>query len=167
MRSKIVAVTAFALSVLLCGVVYADAPLHRVSGGGKYVLDDGTFETYGFSVRVDRYGNVKGQGELHFQVEEAVNIHFKANCLAVEGNTAWLGGVVTRSSNPSFAPVGIDITWQLRDNGEGAAAAPDIQSNVVPTELLNDAGLGMDCNDMGYLFGLGTFDWTHGNVQVK
>jgi hypothetical protein len=38
-------------------------------------------------------------------------------CLSVSGNRAWVGGTVTRSSDPT--QVGLGAWWQVADNGSG------------------------------------------------
>jgi len=165
MRSKIVFSLVLILTLLVAGVVSANPPVHQLSAGGRLELEDGTFETYGFTAQVDENGVVSGQGEFH--VHGQVRAHFVANCLEVEQNVAWLGGVVTQSSDPAFAPIGLEFTWQLQDNGEGVAADPDLQSFLLPNELLPVYGLGTDCHDKGPLFILGTFEWQQGNVQIR
>ena len=165
MRTKGTILVVLMLSMLLAGIVSAGAPIHQVSGGGRFVLEDGSFETYGFVVQVDAAGVVSGQGEFH--IHDGLSAHFEANCLAVEGGTSWIGGVVTRSDDPSFAPVGLEFTWQLQDNGEGANADPDLQSFLLPNYLLPVFGLGNDCHDKGPLFALGIFEWQDGNIQVR
>jgi hypothetical protein len=164
MRTKFLFIFVLAITLLTSSVASANRPVHQVSGGGKFSYEDG-FETYGFVIQVDSEGIVSGQGELH--VQGSTLVHFEANCLAVDGNTAWLGGVITRTNNPDLLPVGFDITWQLRDNGEGANAEPDLQSWTMATVALPFFGLGEDCNDQGDLFSFGTFPWYEGNIQVK
>jgi hypothetical protein len=166
MRSKAVVVVFLVLAVLTIPTVSADAPVHQVSGGGALMSDAfDTSESYGFVAQIDSEGVVSGQGS--FRASDFGVLHFEVNCLAVEGNIAWLGGVITKSPDPVQVPVGLDFTWQLQDNGEGEGAAPDLQSFVIPNDLLPIYGLGNDCNDMGPLFLLGVFEWDRGNLQVR
>ncbi|UCD97853.1 MAG: hypothetical protein JSV42_12900 [Chloroflexota bacterium] len=165
MHTKILIVIIFVFTLLAATVALASEPVHQVSAGGKLDLEGGNSETYGFLAQIDAEGIVSGQGEFHEQGQ--LKIHFEVNCLSVDGNTAWLGGIVTRSNDPVRIPVGFDFTWQLQDNGEGTNAAPDLQSFILPTELLPALGFGSDCNDQGNLFSLALFEWGKGNIQVK
>ena len=38
-------------------------------------------------------------------------------CLVVEGNTAWVGTVVTQTASPAFVPLGRRYVYRLIDNG--------------------------------------------------
>lgn len=166
MRSKVVVIVLLATALLVVGTASAASPIHQVSGGGTLMLEElGTSESFGFVAQVDGDGVVSGQGTI--RISGAGAFHFEVNCLSVEGNTAWLGGVITRSADPDTAPTGLEFTWQLQDNGQGADAAPDLQSYMFPTALLPLYGLGNDCNDRGDLFSLGTFEWSIGNLQVR
>ena len=165
MRTKILLALVLVLTLLGTTVVSAGAPVHQVSAGGKWEFEGGIDETYGFVTQVDRDGVASGQGEFHVQGQ--LMIHFEVNCLSVDGNTAWLGGVVTRSNDLVNIPVGLDFTWQLQDNGEGKNAAPDLQSFVIPTFELTLLGLGTNCKDQGDLFALAEFEWHNGNFQIR
>lgn len=169
MRIKFITIIVLVLSLLTITVASASAPRHHVSVSGKWVGDDGSIETWGLHVQLDKDGVAKGQGEIHIWGNPDLGdllLHFDANCLAVEGNTAWMGLVLTKISNPIF-PLGTDFTLQVQDNGEGVNAEPDLQSSVLPTDILPEYGLGENCEDMGDLFSLGIFDFTIGNIQVR
>ena len=160
---------AFIAGLALAAALNAAPPLHRASGGGTVIFEGIGTEAYGFNAKLTAAGEVKGQGEFHFVVP-VVNFHAEMNCLAVDGDTAWLGMEVTRTDDPDTIPVGFDWTWQIRDNGEGAGAPPDQQSFFFPTAQLRDFGFDADdCNDMPPLFDFpdGVFDWTNGNLQVR
>jgi hypothetical protein len=103
------------LGVLVVGVSSAPAapgvggPWDRASGAGK-VLNQ------------DRFFNVSAQNG-----PQGVNGHITldtgparakadVNCLIVVGNTARVGGTVTKSNDPSF-PEGQNIAIYLEDNG--------------------------------------------------
>lgn len=106
--------------------------VHRVTGGGR--LDLSAFgdlrpETYGFTASVDAAGNVGGQVEIHF-ADPALTLHVAVTCLSVSGNDAWIGGVVTHTSNPVGRPEGMELFFRVQDNGEGAHAPADRMSGV-------------------------------------
>lgn len=105
--------------------------VHRVTGGGR--LDLSAFgdlrpETYGFNASIDAAGNVRGEVEIHF-ADPALTLHVAVTCLSVSGNDAWIGGVVTHTSNPG-RPEGMELFFRVQDNGEGANAPADRMSGV-------------------------------------
>jgi hypothetical protein len=166
MRSKVLALVVVLVSLLVTGTALAGSPVHKVTGGGTTVFDFGT-EQYGFVAMVDSAGKVKGQGEFYF-AEPPGKFHTKMNCLWVDGNTAWLGMEITRTSDPVEYPLGVDLTWQVIDNGEGAGSPSDEQSYFVPTEILPFVGPWEDCTDMPTIIAdLGPLPWTNGNIQVR
>jgi hypothetical protein len=75
----------------------------------------------------------------------------------VVGHDAWIGGTITRSSNPAAVGQGLGILFRVQDNGEGGASAPDMTSQLV-------WGAVPSCNTTPPLF---LIEWTNGNVQVK
>lgn len=71
------------------------------------------------------------------------------NCLTVSGNTAAVGGIVTKSTNPSF-PVTQKVVFYVLDNGEGQGAKEDNFSSLyvggcelpkdLPVMMVSDIG---------------------------
>ncbi len=104
----------------------ASAPVHMLTGGGKTDLLAFELppETYAFSAMVDADGNVRGEAEMKLS-DPLVNLHAQITCLVVEGNSAWVGGVVTRTSDPVSVPEGRQFWTQVLDNGAGNASDPD------------------------------------------
>ena len=49
-------------------------------------------------------------------------------CAFFEGDRVWVGGVIAASSRASL--VGLDMWFQVQDNGEGSNAAPDMSSTL-------------------------------------
>ena len=129
--------------------------VHSASGGGT-VEYAGTLNTHTFTAQIDADGIVTGQAEFQLRYIDTT-IHAEVNCLTVVGNDAWIGGTITRSSNPAVVGPGLDILFRVRDNGEGAAHPPDMTSQLV-------WGAVPSCNTAPPL---GLIPWTNGNVQVK
>lgn len=168
MRSKFFILIVVFATLLTTSVAFAGAIEHRASGGGSLYWEDAGTEYYGFNARKDANGKVTGEVEIHWIIPEG-NFHGKVNCLAVDGNTAWLGMVITRTDYPELLPIGTDISWQVQDNGEGINSEPDRQSYFYLTEWLPllDPEYS-SCLDMPDFFGIDdSFEWTAGNVQVK
>lgn len=132
-----------------------NAPVHRASGGGTVDTDFGRSD-YAWHASIDGAGNVSGQFELHFTSTDA-NIHGDVTCLVVDGNRAWLGGVVTRTSDPSLVADGQNFVWRAVDNGEGANAAPDQVSSYFLTAA----------NRCALKILYATRVWSNGNVQIR
>jgi hypothetical protein len=109
----------------------ASAPVHQLTGGGKIDLTafDLFPETYAFSASVDADGNVRGQAQIRLS-DPLVSLHAEVTCLAVAGTSAWVGGVVTETSDPNIAPEGMQFWLRAQDNGDGEASNPDKISSV-------------------------------------
>jgi hypothetical protein len=135
----------------------SNAIVHRASGGGK--LDLAVFnvpnEQYGFTALVDAAGNAKGQVHANFSIPD-VTFHAEVDCLAVQGNEAWIGAVTT-TDNAEF-PEGTHFAFKVRDNGEGADDPPDEMSFF----FFTPPGT---CNF--FFFPAQMFEWANGNIQVK
>ena len=153
MKTLLVTMAAAMLHAVLVSVASA-VPVHRASGGGT-IEYGGTLNTHAFTAQIDADGNVKGQASFQLRYIHTT-IHAEVNCLAVVGNDAWIGGTVTRSSNPAVVGVGLNILFRVQDNGEGDAAPRDMSSQLV-------WGAVPSCNTTPPL---GLIEWTNGNVQV-
>jgi len=90
-----------------------------VTGGGQHI--GSSTEVYGFTARKDGAGNVKGQVQM--QLGGLPAFHGDATCLAVSGNSGWIGGVVTSSQDETEVPVGTQFWFRVIDNE--ASGAPD------------------------------------------
>jgi hypothetical protein len=121
-----VACLAFVLGIF--SAARAQAPA-EVSGSGE--LHTGTGERAQLIVLrsiipgVD--GGVLGELEFHQYVRSpstGAAIHYvtreRVVCLEVQGNVAWVGAVVTASTNPAFPPGFTQAVWYFEDNGGGA-----------------------------------------------
>ena len=142
----------------------ANAPVHSVSGGGKVDWSSLTqaagVETYGFTASVDGNGDVKGEFQASWNTPD-VTFHADVTCLAVSGNEAWLGLVVTQTHDPVAFPIGTQGVMRVRDNGQGANAADDELGYWVLVSANNCTAkpTGAPWNVL--------VPWIHGNLQVK
>ncbi len=161
MRSKFAILLAIAASLLMTVAVFAGRPIHRVTGGASDSFPGLGTEQYALNARVDEAGAVSGQGSFTF-VFPVAEFHAVINCLEVDGNVAWIGMTITETDNslpfPGGLPVGLNLVWQLRDNGQGANAAPDEQSFFFP---------GPACTEQPDLFGVATFEFDTGNIRIE
>lgn len=97
-----------------------------------------------FHAKTDANGMVKGQGVLNKVSSDSgsrLHLQFDIDCLNVNGNTAIVSGIITKSSDPFYT----ERTFQFKivDNGEGANAEPDLithMANWGPDEESFDCG---------------------------
>ena len=131
---------------------------HRVVGAG-HVQQPAGMREFTFHALEHPDGSASGS----FKVVLPNGLFFEADvtCLAVDGNTGWVGGVI-RDTNAAVVVVGSVSTFYAIDNGEGADAPPDI----VSTAAFNGAA-GADlafCAARPLV--LAPFTVTEGNVEV-
>jgi len=118
---------------------------------------NGQVQTFAFHANTANNGSVSGTFESHSPGQN-IHVHGNITCLTVlpDGKTAAMGGVVTNvnANNPFGVTVGTKIWFRVRDNGEGANAAPDEFSDYYIFEYCGDLNIGM-------------FETVAGNIQVK
>ena len=139
---------------------------HSVTGSGLEDIAPGFTFTVESSVRSDASGNVSGQihvrvldlslfGVAPYEVTEA------PTCLRVVGNTAYIGAVVTKTSDPLVAPIGGLAVFWVRDNGAGGT---DV-GHEGPASFYDPFGL--ICSDTPPTDLLPTYPITPGNFVVR
>jgi hypothetical protein len=142
--------------------------MHKATGGGTIERPVAAgLVTFAFTAQqVDEQGTAKG--ELVFKMRNPttdIRINADIMYLAVEGNKAWMGSVITQSNSTfPFLLVGQSIVFEVQDNGEGSKATePD---KVSQPQAVSDPVYALDKPDLTtnptYWI-----DWTNGNVQVK
>lgn len=85
---------------------------------------------FAFNVRVYADGSAEGRFD-YTQVRdggEPLVVRGSLDCATIAGNQAWVGGVIEESSRASL--VGLDMWFQVQDNGEGAGDPPDMSSTI-------------------------------------
>jgi hypothetical protein len=113
----------------------ANADQIRLTGAGHHVRVVGTLEeltTFSFSALTHSDGSATGQYQYNFQAN-GFAIHGPVTCVTRSGNQVWVGGIVDRvvTDNPAFEGLaGLEMWWRSVDNGEGAAASPDMTTGV-------------------------------------
>jgi hypothetical protein len=129
--------------------------------GNAHILIFGgtTPEHFQFSAITHADGSVSGEFQLFTDQAGGIRIHGPVTCLGVSGNVARIGGVITESSDPSFA--GAPVLWEVVDNGEGANASPDQTSDFI---AVGSPGVVAFFCATG--FPLQMFDELQGNIQV-
>jgi len=91
-----------------------------------------TFEIQPFTFNVRIYADGSADGHFNYtQVRDGNPLTVKGSldCAFIQGNQAWVGGVIEESSRASL--LGLDMWFQVQDNGEpGAGGTPDMSSTV-------------------------------------
>jgi hypothetical protein len=92
-----------------------------------------TFEIQPFTFNVRIYANGRVDGRFNYtQVRdggEPLVVKGSLDCAFIQGNQAWVGGVIEKSSRASL--LGLDMWFQVQDNGEpGADETPDMSSTL-------------------------------------
>ena len=165
-KVKKLVITAFLVvvltMVLAVPAMAAASTVHKVTGGGGILWGpDEMFVNYGFTAR-EVGGCGMAQGEFVYCGRDLEpSLRYKADILylVVDGNEAWMGGVITQS-NVDWIAVGDGMVFKVVDNGEGSkATGPDwistIWVGVDPADALSMPDLG--CG----------FDFVRGNIQVS
>jgi hypothetical protein len=87
-------------------------------------------ERFTFSAVRHQDGHVSGRFELFSEQNVGVRFHGIITCLAIDGPTARLGGIITKSLDPNSF-VGEPVIWTVVDRGEGGAAPPDLVTDFL------------------------------------
>lgn len=159
-RSLVLLVAVSLVAVALLSVspaAFADGVIHKVSVGSADVLPPpGSDANFSLSAIQRGDGTVTGQWQDTFfgRSVPAFPIHVEITCLVVEGNDAWVSGLIT---HPDFLAGSPAIT-RVRDNG---TSANDPADQVSFTFLAPSADACLDKP------ALPLFDLINGQVKVS
>jgi hypothetical protein len=130
------------------------------TGSGHYYVAD-ELRTLAFSAVGHADGTASGEYEIDVHAT-GVRFHVTVTCLSVRGNTAWIAGIIDRSSGPPVQEGTVSYFYAV-DNGEGANAAAD----TVSVARINDVpGAAQEfCTTQPLL--LPPRAVVHGNVAVR
>jgi len=141
---------------------------HSVTGSGLQDIMPGFKYTVEVSVHSDANGNVSGQ--IHARVLDLTAFGLPAGtselveeptCLRVVGNTAYVGAIVTKATDPAVFPVGSRHVFWVRDGGPNGA---DV-GHFGPDTFADPNGL--ICSDTPPTATLPVDPITHGNFVVR
>lgn len=114
------------LSLMLASAAArADGVLHQVSVGGPD--QDATNHTdANFSLVAVQHGNGTVTGEWTDQFGQGQGgIHVQINCLFVQGNEAWVSGIISSGTAGGVDLSGLPVITRVQDNGTSANDPPD------------------------------------------
>jgi len=140
---------------------------HSVTGSGLQAIAPGFAYTIDASVHSDASGNVSGQ--IHVRVLDLTLFGLPAGtselweeptCMRVVGNTAYIGLIVTKATDPGTFPIGSPGIFWVQDGGANGA---DV-GHSGPSWGFDPTGL--ICTDTPPA-GLPADPITHGNFVVR
>ncbi len=149
------------LAILSVAITAQAQVVHRVHVGGPDLC-----EAFGltpgcdanFSLSAIKFANGEVVGQFSDRWSRNSGFHAVIDCLSVDGNDAWVSGVVTQGHAGDFDLVGIEVAARVRDNGRSKNDPPDEIS-------FSELGLVVpSCNEqLDYVL----FDVPQGQVVVK
>lgn len=162
-RSVVPLVGALVAGVLLAvtPAALADGVIHRANTGGADVILVRPGGDANFSLSAVQHGDgtVTGQwvDTVFGRGVPAVSIHVDIDCLLVDGDDAWVSGVITRPAGLA----GLPAITRVRDNGTSANDPPDQISFTFFPPAIDPA---ITCNDQP---DLPLNDVNNGQVNVE
>jgi hypothetical protein len=105
-----------------------DGVAESARGGGHWHIGT-ALRTFAFVAQNRRDGTTRGQYQVDNRDVSGAREHGTVTCLEVDGNQAWIGGVITASSIPGRE--GTARVFRVVDNGEGSGDPPDQASLLV------------------------------------
>lgn len=144
-RRLFLLLTAVPLAALPASSAPADPSgvVESAMGSGHMVRPDGTFRSFSFTAAERADGTVTGQVQLNSRSFD-VFVHISVDCLRVVGNTAYMSGRITHSSDPEQGFIGELNRFAVQDNGEGPGAVdristiPENPGNADPKTCTDD-----------------------------
>ena len=125
-------------------------------GGGHWTVPSGALRTFAFTAKNRADGTVQGQYQVNNRDVAGSKEHGTVTCLEVDGNGAWIGGVITHSSIPERE--GLRRVFYVVDRGEGSGDPPDQASPLIVVLTATE------CHTRPFLL---TQDLEGGNIQVR
>lgn len=168
MFHRSIAAGAVALVVVACSDISAPLPsdpafslgtsLHSVVGAGHVEQNAGLRE---FTFHAVQRPDGSASGSYKVVLPNGLFIEADVTCLAVDGNTGWVGGVV-RATNAAVVIVGSTSMFYAVDGGEGEGAIDRV--SVAAFNAAAGADLTFCANRP---LALPSLTVTQGNVQVQ
>jgi hypothetical protein len=129
-----------------------------VRGAAQFTNDQGVYRR--MELIADRYADGTVAGTMQWVAGAAI-IKGTISCLTVQGNTAWVGGVV-ESAKFTTVPAGSEFYMAVVDNGEGQG----VRDQTTARPFLKPAGSAQQFCDAAAAPAQ-LFSMDHGNVHVR
>ncbi|MFQ5537652.1 MAG: hypothetical protein ACE5GJ_09395 [Gemmatimonadota bacterium] len=121
----------------------------------------GSIRHFQFNAVAKADGSVRGQFNLTFEGSGNFSAHGEVLCLRVDGNRAWVGHRITRSSDPAYE--GTEGGFYVMDDGEGSGSDDQLSLTYVG----GDPGLAQAVCDGATPIEFGATGIDGGNIQVR
>jgi len=151
------------------GVTASARPTIQAGGQGTWM--EGPYappnqRTFSFNAQARPEGQT-GHAEV-FNRGQGVRFQIQFDCVRYDSNTRMLllGGAVTNSDSAD-PQVGDKVVTAVRDNGQGAGAAQDEITSVVPAELLPFSCKDFPLSLVAAIVQPALAPITHGNIHVN
>ncbi len=136
MRNRIVMLVALVVVALgTAGLAGAGSGDLSATANGAYGFQGeaagSLFVIHPFKWHVDLWADGRARGNYRYtQVRDGVQLDVSGSlhCGVVIGNRLWVGGIIEESSRPSL--VGLDMWFQVQDNGKGKDDPPDMSTTI-------------------------------------
>ena len=113
-------------------------PVHVATGSG-HTFEPPTQRVFTFTADRRPDGSLTGQFSLTITSPlfgspnpSVTRLEASVVCMVVDGNRAWVGGVVKNASNPEW--IGAETAWAVEDGGEGPGAQDFISHMRLPPQ---------------------------------
>lgn len=158
------ALAAFDSSTIQSLKTVAGATDSGTSANGHYeIFVGGGRQTISFNSRVQDDGTADGMLQLKSRGQDG-KLHADIYCLYVEGNTAYMKGVVTNGGiNGDNSLEGFHFRIIVQDNGEGENSPPDLATDIDSVRPGPDPVCGKNKPTPPLTF----YPVEEGNIQVK
>jgi hypothetical protein len=111
--------------VLASPAARAQGVVHHVSVGG-HDQDPAGHTDANFSLVANQYSDGTSKGEYTDQFGQGQGgFHAEVNCVFVQGNEAWVSGIITSGTFAGVDLTGLPVITHVQDNGKSANDPPD------------------------------------------
>ena len=155
-----------ALALMPVTATWARGPItHHVSVGSPdacafFDLKPGCDANFSLTANVFADGSVRGEYTDRFRYYgPGDGFHAKIDCVSVDGNEAWVSGVITSGTSGGFDLTGLYVATRVRDNGTSANDPPDEISLSWISDVL------LSCAEHSEILEL--YDLHQGQVVIK
>ena len=136
-----------------------DAGVDESARGGGHWHIGTALRNFAFTAKTRKDGTVQGQYQVDNRDAAGSREHGTVTCLEVDGNQAWIGGVISASSVPGRE--GTPRLFRVVDMGEGSGDPPDQASPLI---VLPDARVACHARPTD---GVPVQPLEGGNIQVR
>jgi hypothetical protein len=128
MKKLLVLALVIAAMLIITVPVFGNGVIHRVSVGTADACAGLGFPVgcdANFSLQAILFSNGNVKGQYSDQFTAGNGFHAVIDCLVIDGNQAWVSGVITSGSFEGVDLTGLPVATTVFDNGTSAHDVPD------------------------------------------